>query len=236
MKKTLIAMAVASATLASAPGFAGKGDDPTLMKVMIDQLEVRSTDGDDPRVLEADAWIGKDLNKAWFKFDAESVGGETEAAEVQARWSHAVAPYWDFQVGWRHDLKPSNETRDWLALGFRGLAPYFFDIDAALYIGENSMAQLSFDTEYEIMLTQRWVVSPELQLTLNSKSDPVLGQGSGLASSEFGIRIRYEIIREFAPYAGVNWERKYGETADFARDEGAETQDFQVVAGIRAWF
>lgn len=237
MKKTLIALAIPMAiATAATPAFAGMADDPTLVKLMIDQLETRSTEGTDPRVMEADLWIGKDLNKAWFKADMESVDGNTEAAEVQARYSRAIAPYWDFQIGLRHDLEPSNETRDWVALGFRGLAPYFFDIDAALYIDGNGRTQLSFDTEYEIMLTQKVVLSPELQVTLNGKSDEVLGQGSGLANSEFGVRLRFEIIREFAPYVGVNWERKYGQTADFARAEGDATQDFQWVAGIRAWY
>jgi copper resistance protein B len=234
MKKTMIALAMT--TTLTAPAFAGMGDDPVLVKVMIDQLEIRSTDGADPLVMEADAWIGKDLTKAWFKADVERVDGETEQAEIQARYSRAVAPYWDFQVGLRHDLEPDDETRDWLALGFRGLAPYFFDIDAALYVGENGRTQLSFDTEYEVMLTQRVVLSPELQVNFNGKSDPVLGLGSGLSNMEVGLRLRYEIKREFAPYIGVNWESTFGETADFAKAEGDDSSDTQFVAGIRAWF
>lgn len=233
MKRILMALVMATAAMSA---FAGKGDDPMLSKVMIDQLEIRSTEGDDPVVLEADAWIGKDLHKAWFKADLEKAGSKTEQAEVQARYSRAVAPYWDFQLGWRHDFEPDEETRDWLALGFRGLAPYFFDIDAALYVGENGRTNLSFDTEYEVMLTQRWVLSPELQVNLYGKSDPVLGQGSGLSDIELGLRLRYEIKREFAPYIGVNWESKFGGTADFAEDEGEDTSDVQFVAGIRAWF
>jgi len=233
MKKVFIALAMANVVM---PVFAGMGDDPILGKVMIDQLEIRSTEGDDPVVLEADAWIGKDLHKAWFKADAEHVDGKTERAEVQARYSRAVAPFWDFQLGWRHDFEPDEETRDWAVLGLRGLAPYFFDIDAALYVGENGRTQLSFDTEYEMMLTQRWVLSPELQVNLNGKSDPVLGEGSGLSDLELGLRLRYEIKREFAPYIGVNLESKFGGTADFATDEGEDISDVQYVAGIRAWF
>jgi len=199
-------------------------------------LEIRSTDGSDPKVLEADAWIGKDLNKAWFKADIERIDGETKQAEVQARFSRAIAPFWDFQLGLRHDSKPAEETRSWAVLGLRGLAPYFFDIDAALYIGEEGRTQLGFDTEYEVMLTQQWVLSPELQVNLFGKSDAVLGQGSGLSDIELGLRLRYEIKREFAPYIGVNLESKFGETADFAQDKGEDTSDVQYVAGIRAWF
>ncbi|HFD86999.1 MAG TPA: copper resistance protein B [Gammaproteobacteria bacterium] len=234
MRKHLMVAAIAAAL--AQPAFAGMGDDPTLVKVMIDQLETRSGDGPDPAVLESDVWIGKDLNKLWLKFDAERVDGETEQADIEARYSRAVAPFWDFQVGLRRDLKPSDETRDWLALGFRGLAPYFFDIDAALYVGDNGRTQLNFDTEYEILFTQRLILTPELQFNLNGKSDPVLGQGSGLSNMELGLRLRYEIRREFAPYVGVNWDSRFGETADFAKAAGQDSSETRIVAGIRAWF
>lgn len=233
MKKTLIVLAVTS--VISTPVHAGMEDDPTLVKLMIDQFEQRSGD-EDPIVLESDLWIGKDLHKLWFKADAERVDGETEKAEVEARYSRAVAPYWDFQVGFRSDLKPSDEKRNWLALGFRGLAPYFFDIDTALYIGEEGRSQLTFNTEYEVMFTQRLVLSPEMQLTLNGKEDKALGLGTGLSSAEFGLRLRYEIIREFAPYIGVNWEGTFGKTADYIEDAGGDSSDTQFVVGIRAWY
>jgi len=168
MKKRLIALATLVAV--SAPLHAGMEDDPLLVKLMIDQFEQRSGDDEDPVVLEADAWLGKDLHKLWIKTDVERVDGETEQAEVQLRYSRAVAPYWDFQIGARSDLEPSDEKRNWLALGFRGLAPYFFDIDAALYIGEEGRTQLSFDTEYEVMFTQKLVLSPELQVVVNGKN------------------------------------------------------------------
>lgn len=236
MKTILKCMLIAIVAAPVCSVQAGMGDDPILTKVMIDQLEIRHTDGSDPLVLEADAWIGKDLNKAWFKLDLEKVGSEYEQAELQALYSRAVATYWDLQIGWRHDFKPAGETRDWAAIGFRGLAPYYFDIDTALFIGESGRFVLDLDAEYEVMLTQRLVLSPELQLNLHSKSDPAIGQGSGLSDIELGLRLSYAIRREFAPYIGVNWERKFGQTADFARDEGEDTSDLQFVAGIRAWF
>lgn len=233
MKKILTVFAITSVITSV---HAGMDDDPVLGKVMIDQLETRRTEGNDPWVLEADAWIGKDWHKAWFKADVEYVDSETEQADVQARYSRAIAPFWDFQLGLRHDFKPDEETRDWAVLGFRGLAPYFFDMDAAFYVGENGRTQLSFDTEYEIMLTQRWVLAPELQVNLFGKKDPARGHGSGLSDLELGLRLRYEIRREFAPYIGMNLESKWGGTADLAKDEGKDTRDIQYVAGIRAWF
>lgn len=233
MKKTLCGMA--TLMLLSTTTQAASKDDPVLAKVMINQLEVRSTDGPDPWVLEAQGWIGQDLNKLWVKTEVEYVDGETEEAEIQALYSRAIAPYWDVQVGWRHDVRPK-PNRDWLAIGFEGLAPYWFEIDAAAFIGESGQVGARLEAEYEWMFTQRWVLSPEMEVNLHSKNDEETGTGSGLSDLELGLRLRYEIRREFAPYIGVNWTKKFGNTADFAREEGEDTDDFQFVAGVRAWF
>jgi len=214
---------------------AASKDDPVLAKVMIDQLEVRSTDGPDPWVLDAQAWIGQDLNKLWFKTEVEKVGSETEEAELQALYSRAIAPYWDFQVGWRHDFKP-DPSRDWLAVGVEGLAPYWFEVDAAVFIGGNSQVAARVEAEYEWMFTQKWVLSPELEVNMHSEDDESTGVGSGVSDLELGLRLRYEVRREFAPYIGVNWTKLFGNTADFAREEGEDTDDFQIVFGVRAWF
>jgi len=197
--------------------FAAGADDPIVTKVMIDQLETRITDGYDPLVLEAQAWIGKDFNKFVIKADVEQVNGETEELELQALYSKAIDVYWDLQIGVRQDrnLKPT-PNRDWLTIGFQGVAPYWFEIDTALFFGEDSQVGLRFSAEYEWMITQRWVLSPEIEFNIHSKDDEATGTGSGLSDSQLGIRLRYEIKREFAPYIGINWNKKYGNTAAFA--------------------
>lgn len=232
MKKTIAALMTAGL---STTAFAGGADDPLLYKVMIDKLEVRNTDGPNPLVLDADAWIGKDLNKFWFKTEVERVDGKTEEAEVQFLYSRAVAPFWDFQAGWRRDIKPDPD-RDYLALGFKGLAPYLFEVDAGVFIGESGQIGARLDAEYEYMFTQKLVLSPEIELNAYSKNDEAVGIGSGLSDMALGLRLRYEVRREFAPYIGVNWTKKFGQTADFARADGEDTSDVQIVAGIRAWF
>ena len=122
-------------------------DDPIVTKVVIEQLETRITDGDDPTVLEGMMWIGKDLNKFVIKADIEQVKGETEELELQALYSRAIDPYWDFQIGVRQDQKPK-PNKDWLALGFQGVAPYWFEIDTSLFFGESSQIGLRFEAEY----------------------------------------------------------------------------------------
>ena len=234
MKKSILAMVLGG--LLPAYAQAGMGDDPILSKVMINQLEQRRTDGSDPLVVEAEGWVGKDLHKAWFKFDGERVGSDWESAQFQALYSRAVAPYWDLQIGVRHDARPAKETRDWLVLGARGLAPYFFDVDSAMYIGGNGNLGLGLQAEYEVMLTQRLILAPEVRANLFARSDKAIDQGSGLADTELGVRLRYEIRREFAPYIGINWEKRYGQTADLVRAAGGKTDDVQFVIGIKSWF
>ena len=232
MKKLLLIICISLVSMAS--NSMGR-DDPLLTKVMIGQFELRNTEGSDPIFLEAQGWVGKDLNKLWVKVDVENVSGKTDEAELQFLYSKAIAPYWDVQVGWRHDKMPT-PNRDWFAVGFQGLAPYFFEIDAAAFIGNNGQTALRLEAEYEIMLTQKLILTPEVEINAYSKDDEATGVGSGLSDIELGLRLRYEIRREFAPYIGVNWNKTYGDTANFSRDEGEDVSDTQFVVGIRAWF
>ena len=213
----------------------GMDDDPLLTMLVVDQLEIRNNDGRDPLVWDAEGWIGKDLHKLWIKTEGEYVDSRVEEVELQALYSRAVAPFWDLQLGWRRNIRPT-PNRDWLAFGVKGLAPYFFDIDAALFVGDAGRTSARLQVEYEIMLTQRLVLVPEIELNLYGKDDPATGIGSGLSNIEAGLRLRYEIRREFAPYIGLNWTKLYGDTADFARAEEVDTDDIQFVFGIRAWF
>ncbi len=230
-----LAFACMPLLLATPEVYAMGPDDPILGKLMIDQLEWRNASDENPVVLDAQGWIGKDLHKLWIKAEAERADGKTEEAEIQALYSRAIAPFWDLQIGWRHDERPEPE-RDWFAIGFQGLAPYFFEVDAALFVGGSGRATARLEAEYELLLTQRLILTPEIELNFHSESDSAVGVGSGLSDLEAGLRLRYEIRREFAPYLGMNWEKKFGDTADFARGEGESTDDFQFVVGVRAWF
>ncbi len=232
MKKILVSFLLLHSVIAFA---GGRGDDPMLTMAKINQIEWRETDQGDAAVVEADAWLGKDLNKFWLKVDVERMKGNTDDLELQFLYSRAIAAYWDLQIGWRHDHLPS-ANRDWLTVGFQGLAAYFFEIDSALFIGEGGQAALRIEAEYEVLLTQRLILMPELEVNIYSKYDADLGLGSGLSDVALGLRLRYEITREFAPYIGINWVSKYGKTADLAKDDGESVRDTQFVVGVRAWF
>ncbi len=218
------------------PSFAAMEDDPLLTKIMIDKLEITDNDkeGNPTLVWETEAWIGKDLNKLWLKSSGERNNGKQETS-TSALYSRAIDPYWDFQVGLLHDTTP-DAKRNYAEFGIKGVAPYYFETDASIAVGKNGHSKLSVSSEYELMLTQQLVLSPEIEFTAYGKSDSKMGIGSGLSSAEAGLRLRYEIKREFAPYIGVNFSKKFGQSADFAKKEGEETSDTQFVIGIRAWF
>jgi copper resistance protein B len=211
------------------------GDNPVITKVMLDKLELQNADGANPTLVEAQAWIGKDLNKLWLKTDIEKRTDEIEDAELQALYSHAIAPFWDLQLGLRQDQKPT-PSRTWGVLGVQGLAPYFFEVDAALFIGEAGRSAARFSAEYDLLFTQRLILSPELEVNLYGQNDAATGKGSGLSDIKGGIRLRYEICREFAPYLGVNWNRKFGASADYAQSTQQTVSDANLVIGLRLWF
>jgi len=235
IKNTAVSLSLLLGASIALPAFAGMPDDPVVTKLMLDQFEVGGGNGENPIAWEGGFWIGKDLNKLWFKTEGERVSGETEETESQLLLSHAVSAFWDLQVGWRHDTVPG-ESRDYATIGIQGLAPYYFETDASLSFGENDQIKLNAAFEYEMMLTQKLILSPEVEINAYSKDDLEMGVRSGFSDIEAGLRLRYEIRREFAPYIGVNWTKQLGNTADLARDEGEDTSETLLVLGIRAWF
>ncbi len=210
-------------------------DDPLLLTFILDQIETRDVGGDNTLSWDGEGWLGKDLHKFWFKTDGERTAGNTDEAELQFLYSKAIARYWDFQLGVRHEFEPS-PSRSWVAVGFKGLAPYFFDIDAAAFVGESGRIAFRFEAEYDLLLTQRLILTPDIEFNLYGQNDPDVGIGAGLSDIEAGLRLRYEIRRQFAPYIGVNWSRLFGNTADFANIAGRDSSEAQLVIGLRAWF
>ncbi|MBB3063261.1 copper resistance protein B [Microbulbifer rhizosphaerae] len=200
----------------------------------LDQLEVREEDSD---ALKGDLWFGGNRDKLWLKGEWEREDGETENAELQALYSRAVAPFWDLQMGLRHDFRlEDGPSKNWAAIGFQGLAPYFFEVDAALFVGEGGDSAMRLEAEYELLFTQRLILSPEIELDFYGQNDPATNTGSGLSDMEAGLRLRYEITRQFAPYIGVHYEKKFGEAASFARADAESVSDTTWVIGLRAWF
>ncbi len=203
--------------------------------VIIDRLEARTANGEEKYLWDAQGWYGGDLDKLWLKSEGEgSFSGAMESAEVQALWSHAIGPFFDVQAGARYDLEPTG--RGYAVLGVQGLAPYMFEVDAALFLSDRGDLTARIEAEYDQKITQRLILQPRAEIELSAQDVPEQGIGAGLSKAEVGLRLRYEIAREFAPYLGVEYEAKTGKTADFARMDGEDPDGVVFLMGIKLWF
>ena len=203
--------------------------------VLFDRLEGFDTDAGSGLAWDAQSWIGTDLDRVWLRSGGERAGGHTESADLEVLYGRAFARWWDVVAGVRHDFEPG-DPQDFLAIGVMGLAPYKFEVEATAYLGERGRTAASIEVEYETLLTNRLILQPSLELDLHGKDDPTRGIGPGLSTAEAGLRLRYEIRREFAPYIGIVYERAFGRTADLRRDAGEDASDTRLVAGVRIWF
>lgn len=203
-------------------------------KIMGDLIEYQSQNGEDGYHWNGEAWFGGDINRLVIKTEGEG-SNDVEDAEVQALYSRAWDHVTDLQVGLRHDFEPG-PSRIYLAVGFETLLPYWFEAEGALFIGQRGQVLGRLDGNYDFQLTQRLVLQPRAEVNFAAKEDAAIGLGSGLTDVELGLRLRYEIQREFAPYIGVNWERKLGNTAGFARADGERAETTSFVVGLRAWY
>ncbi|UVJ46555.1 copper resistance protein B [Pseudomonas sp. LS1212] len=202
---------------------------------LLDQLEYQDADEGSTLAWDAIGWIGGDINRLWLRSEGERTNGVTEDAEVQALYGHSIGPWWDVVAGVRQDFKPES-PQTWAAFGIQGLALYAFEAEATAFVGENGQTAARLEGDYDILLTNRLILQPTAEVNFYGKNDPERGVGSGLANTELGLRLRYEIVRQFAPYIGVTWSRSYGNTADLVRDEGGDIDEARFVAGIRMWF
>jgi copper resistance protein B len=222
----------------AAASFAGghaAHDDGTYTFVLFDRLE--ATDGDHGRgqAWEVQAWTGKDLDKLWLRSEGERVDGRTGAADIELLYGRAISPWWDLVAGVRHDFRPG-EAQGHAAIGVIGMAPYKFEVEATAYLSEAGDLSARLEVEYDTLLTNRLILQWLAEAELHGGDDPARGVGSGLSTIEAGLRLRYEIRREFAPYVGIVRERAFGGTAGLRRGQGDPVDDTLVVAGVRIWF
>lgn len=202
---------------------------------LADKLEWQDADDASTLAWDLSGWIGGDIDRLWLRSEGERSNGKTEDAEIQALWGHAISPWWDVVSGVRQDFKPG-APQTWAAFGLQGMALYNFEAEATAFLGENGQSALRLEGDYDILLTNRLILQPTAELNVYGKNDPQRGIGSGLSNTEAGLRLRYEIRREFAPYIGVTWNRTYGQTADYAREESEDRSEARLVLGVRLWF
>mgnify|MGYP002624563144 CR=1 FL=1 len=211
-------------------------DDMIFHGVFVDRLEVRSNDGDPVLLWDADAWVGGDVNKLWLRTEGDPpFDGRNEDAARRALWSRAITPYFDVQIGVRHDIRPK-PARTHAVIGLQGLAPFWYEVDAALFVSDTGDVTGRIEAENDFLITQRLMLAPRAELSFAAQDVPELGIGAGLNSVEIDLRVKYSVTRDFAPYVGVSWSRAVGDTADFRRADGEGVGSVSFVAGFSLSF
>jgi copper resistance protein B len=210
-------------------------DERNFASLLMDRLEWVRTSDDGSAAYDLQAWYGRDYDRAVLKAEGDVDGGKLQEARSELLWGHALATFWDAQLGLRYD-GGTGPDRGWLVFGVQGIAPYWFELDAAAYVSDAGHSALRLSADYELLFTQRLVLQPRLEANFYGKRDATRELGAGLSDLTAGMRLRYEIRREFAPYIGVEWAGSYGGTANYARRGGAATDETRFVAGLRFWF
>jgi len=204
--------------------------------ILFDLAEYQARKGSDGYRWEGEAWFGGDINRLLIKSEGEgSFGKPIEDVEVQALYSRAISPFWNAHVGLRHDIVP-NPSRTYAVVGVEGIAPYWFHVTGQLFLSDKGDLRARLEGSYDERITQRLIFQPRAEFNLSAQDMPAIGVGSGLSGFELGARLRYEVRKEFAPYIGVEWAKKTGDTARFARVAGEQPDAVNFVAGARFWF
>jgi copper resistance protein B len=217
------------------PGMDTDMKDATLAhRVWVENLEgLRGTENGG--AWDAQAWTGGDFDKLWIKSEGATLGGRTQDSKVEALWAHAILPFWDTQLGVRQDFS-GGPGRGWAAFGLQGTLPYWFDFELTGYVGEEGRTAARVKTEYDLYLTQRLVLKPEIELNAYGKPDRARQIGAGLSDGQFELRLRYELSRRFAPYVGFVYDQRFAGSATLARLAGEPAIDHRTVAGVDFFF
>ena len=228
------AQPVSAGAAEAAPfGIAPVGDEHVFYHALLDQLEGRF--GSDAAFRwEGEAWAGTDENRVWLKSEGKLSGGTVGDSQQQIFYSRPISTYFDAQIGGRYDLD-SLPGRGWGAVGIEGLAPLFFHVAATGYVSGEGRLAAKLEGSYDLLLTQRLILQPQVEMNFYSIDDPARQTGSGLSDIDAGLRLRYEITRKFAPYVGVSYDGKFGGSADDARAAGSPANEVRFVVGLKVW-
>ena len=202
---------------------------------LLDRLEISDANPGTALGWEASAWIGGDVQRLWLRSEGEAMDGRVEHGDVEVLYGRGVRAWWDVVAGVRQDIG-AGPSRTWAAFGIQGFAPYKFEVAATAYAGQRGRTAARVEAEYDTLFTNRLILQWRAEANAYGKADPLAGIGSGLSTLEAGLRLRYEVTRQFAPYVGIQHERALGNTADLRRAGGHGASDTRVVAGVRVWF
>ena len=208
-------------------------DDMPLFHLLMEEFEYRAV-GEGAFAWDGQAWYGNDTHRLWFKSEGEISDGRFEHGRHEILYDRPISTYFDLQTGIRADID-DDPGRGWFAFGVQGLAPYFFEVSTTAYVGHSGRFAADAEASFDLLLTQRLILQPKAEINLYAKNDPARGIASGFTTFESGLRLRYEITRKFAPYIGLNYDRKFGATKRLAVANGEDAEAVWLVFGIHAW-
>ncbi len=228
--------APASAPSAAPYGVSPVKDEHIFYHLLVDQLEGRISFSQGSTFRwEATGWVGTDLNRLWLLSEGRYSNNELDDGIQQLFYGRPITTFFDALVGIRYDLD-SLPSRGWGAVGIQGLAPQFFKVSAFGYISGEGHLAARLEASYDLLITQRLILQPQVELNLYTKDDPARKVGAGLSELDVGLRLRYEITRQFAPYVGITYFGQYGATANYVSAAGGATQQVRLTVGLRTWF
>lgn len=210
-------------------------DEAIFAALIADRLESLTTSDRTYLTYDWQAWLGKTYNRALIRAEGDIDDGSFQNARTELLWAHAAGANWDLHLGGRYDTG-FGPDRGWLAVGVQGLAPYWIYVEATAYVGEQGRTAFRIETEYDILLTQKLTLQPRIEVNLYGKKDEARALGHGLSDLAIGVRLHYEIQRELAPYIGVEWAGKFGDTADYLKASGTRVDETRAIAGVQFWF
>ena len=240
-KVSPLALGLFGLVIASGSSFAGEdtGVDPYIYYGLnFEQFEYRLGDENRTLVWDGDAFVGTDEVKLRVRSSGEYSLDDSviETLEHQGLVQVPVSDFFDAKAGLRYD-SPVGENRGYAVLGFQGMAPQWFEVDGDLFLSEKGDASARLEVDYELLLTNRLILTPTVEIDVAFSDDEEMGVGSGLSSIETGLRLSYDLVdRSIAPYIGVNYERSFGQTRDYAREDGESGDNVALVTGVRLLF
>ncbi len=216
-------------------------DNQVFSFLLFEQLEFRNVTDMEMIRWDVQGWVGTDTKKFWVKAEGEAgvSGAKDGDGEIQLLYSRMIAPFWDVQAGIRYDRvfgAGPDQDRGFLVFGFQGLAPYKFEVEPVLFISQDGDVSARLTATYDLLFSQKVVLQPRFETNIAVQRVRAFDVGKGLNDLQIGMRLRYEIKREFAPYIGFSWFHRFGDTAAIVRSKGERPNYFTAVLGLRMWF
>lgn len=204
-------------------------------------LEYRPGRDDSDFRWDIQGWYGGDFNRLWIKSEGErnTAFKADYDIDMQLLYGRFIKKYYDFQVGVRGETQTyrgENVARAHAVIGLQGLVPYRYEVESALFISQDGDVSARFQASRDLLLTQRLILQGRFETHAAVQKVEKFTTGAGLNNIELGLRLRYEIRREIAPYIGVSYDHSFFKTADLVREEGGHPSQVRFVAGLRLWF